>query len=117
VLVAIAMDGSPSPISWIGVLSLARGGRSNQFRTNGANLGQVTSHNALMNLGQVTSHNALMILMTYRRLRAAELADMRSEQIDFKPAAMRVLSAACLRACLGKWRAAALRPLRTEGAG
>jgi hypothetical protein len=39
VLVAIAMDGSPSPISWIGVLSLARGGRSNQFRTNDANLG------------------------------------------------------------------------------
>ena len=39
VLVAIAMDGSPSPISWIGVLSLARGGPSNQFRTNDANLG------------------------------------------------------------------------------
>jgi hypothetical protein len=39
VLVAIAMDGSPSPISWIGVLSLARGGHSNQFRTNDANLG------------------------------------------------------------------------------
>ena len=29
----------PIPYSWIGVLSFARGGRSNQFRTNDAKLG------------------------------------------------------------------------------
>ena len=38
-LVAIAMDGSLFPISWIGVLSLARAERSNQFRTDDPPIG------------------------------------------------------------------------------